>query len=188
MSFEARGKVADAIVFMPWKGRHVVRQWLKTANPEKSLQGYVRCALRAIGKQVSKIACLSKGSALDSKLYTGIKAKTPATDIWNAFHVKGVLDAFVVAGAFATTAFAAIVGAYSTHAAKTAWDTQATALGLVDNTFPYGYTTELEAGCQLYFGAMAAYANSASWGTAYTLHPTTMAASDIDAFATAHTA
>ena len=38
LSLEARGKVADAIVFFPWKGRHVVRQWLKPTNPMDTLQ------------------------------------------------------------------------------------------------------------------------------------------------------
>ena len=188
MSLEARGKIADAIVFFPWKGRHAVRQWLKPTNPEKTLQGYVRAALRAIGKEIKIIACIAKGSAVDSKLYNGIMAKVPAGLNWNAFHAQGVLAQFIVAGAFATTAFLAKIGEYSTHAAKTALDTQGTALGLVDYAFPYGYTTSIPAGCELYFGLLAAYANLASWGTAYTLHPTTCAASDIDAFATAHTA
>jgi hypothetical protein len=188
MSLEARGKVADALVFFPWKGRHVVRQWLKPANPMKALQGYVRAALRAIGKEVSKIGCISKGGAVDSKLYTGIVAKTPAGLNWNAFHGQGLLSRFIVSAAFATTAFLADVAAYSTHAAKTAWDSQALALGLVANTFGYGYTVELTGGCQLYFGALAAYVNSASWGTQYALHPTTYAASDVTAFGAAHTA
>ncbi len=188
MSLEARGKIADAIVFFPWKGRHAVRQWLKPTNPMKALQGYVRVALRAIGKEVSKIAAISKGSAVDSKLYNGIVAKTPAGLNWNAFHGQGLLSLFIVAGAFATTAFLAKVAEYSTHAAKTAFDSQGTALGLVDNAFPYGYTTNVAAGCQLYFGALAAFANLASWGAAYTLNPTTYAASDVNAFATAHTA
>ncbi len=190
MSLEARGKIADAIVFFPWKGRHAVRQWLKPTNPMNPLQGYVRVALRAIGKEISKIACLSKGSALDSKLYTGIIAKTPAGQIWNAFHGQGLLALSIVAGAFSTTAFAALVAKYSTHSAKASWDAEATSLGLVDNAFPYGYTTNLSAGCQLFFGALAAYANSASWGAAYTLDPRviTYPASNVGAFATAHTA
>jgi hypothetical protein len=187
MSLEARGKIADAIVFFPWKGRHVVRQWLKPTNPEKTLQGYVRVALRAIGKEVSKIACKSKGGAVDSKLYNGLMDKVPAGMNWNAFHAQGVLSQFAVAGAFATTAFAAKIAEYSTHVAKTAWDSLATSLALVDYAFPYGYTTSVPAGCQLYFGALAAYANSASWGAAYTLNPTTYAASDVTSFGAAHT-
>lgn len=186
MSLEARGKIADAIVFFPWKGRHAVRHWVKPTNPEKTLQGYVRAALKAIGKEIRVISCISGGDATDSKLYLANVAKAPAGLNWNAFHAQGILSQFIVGGAFATTAFAAIIGAYSTHAAKTEMDALATLLGLIDFTFPYGYTTGIKAGCQLYFGAMAAYYNSASWGTQYTLHPTTMAASDMTAFKAAH--
>jgi len=32
-SLEARGKIGQAIVFFPWKGRHAVRRWLKPTNP-----------------------------------------------------------------------------------------------------------------------------------------------------------
>jgi hypothetical protein len=188
MSMSARGKIADAIVFFPWKGRAVVRQWLIPANPESTLQGFVRAALRAIGKEVKKIQCLSKGSAVNSKLYLGIVAKTPATQIWNAFHGQGLLNAFVNGGTFSTSLFSAVIGGYSTHTAKTALDTVATAQGLIDYAFPYGYTTSISAGCQLYFGALAAFNNSASWGTQYTLAPTSFAASDVTAFGAAHTA
>ena len=187
MSLSASGKIADSIVFFPWKGRNVVRQWLKPTNAKQILQGYVRAALRAIGKEIKVIACVSKGDAANSKLYNGIADKTPAGQIWNAFHGQGLLALFVSAGTFDTAKFAAKVGEYSTHAAKTAWDSQGTALGLVDYAFPYGYTTSISAGCMLYFGALAAFANLASWGTQYELDPTTYAASDIDAFATAHT-
>lgn len=186
-SLEARGKIADAIVFFPWKGRHVVRQWLKPSNPEKTLQGYVRAALKTIGKEIRYIQSKSQGQAVDSKLYLAEYSTKGATDIWNAYHGQGLLKQFIVAGAFATTAMLAAIGGYSTHAATTAWNALATALGLVDFTFPYGYTTLVQAGCQLYFGALAAYNNGASWGTQYTLAPTSMAASDVTAFAAAHT-
>jgi len=188
MSLGASGKIADAIVFFPWKGRHAVRMWLKPTNTKTVLMGYVRAAMRAIGKQTSKIVSISGSGAVNSKLYLGLIAKTPAGQIWNAFNAKGLLDQFSVSGAFATTAFAAAISEYSTHAQKTALDTQATALGLVDHAFEYGYTTNLPAGCQLYFGLIAAYKNSASWGTAYTVLPATAASADVDAFGTAHTA
>jgi len=189
MSLEARGKIADAVVFFPWKGRHAVRQWLKPTNPEKTLQGYVRAALRAIGKEIKKIQCKSGGDAVDSKLYLANVAKAPAGLNWNAFHAQGILAAFNVAGAFATTAFEAMIGKYSTHSQKSDWDSLGTALGLEDYAFPYGYTTPIAAGCQLFFGAVAAYLNGASWGAAYTEDPgaITYAASNITAFAAAHT-
>ena len=186
MSLEARGKIADAIVFFPWKGRHVVRQWLKPTNPMKTLQGYVRAALKGAGKEIKSIACIAKAGTVDSKLYNGYIAVVPAGLNWNAFAAQQVLLQFIVGAAFATTAFLAKVAEYSTHAAKTAFDSQAILNGLVAFTFPYGYTTEITGGCQLYFGAIAAFNAKASWGAAYTLTPTTMAASDVTAFGAAH--
>jgi len=188
MSLEARGKIADAIVFFPWKGRHAVRQWLKPTNPMKTLQGYVRVALRSIGKEIAKIQAVAKGNAVDSKLYLANVAKAPAGLNWNAFHAQGLLAAFISAGAFATSAFTAMIAAYSAHTAKASFDSEATALGLEDYAFAYGYTTNIPAGCMLYFGAVAAFKNGASWGTQYTLDPDSFAASDIGAFAAAHTA
>ena len=69
MSIEARGKIADAIVFFPWKGRHCVRQWLKPTNKKSTAQGYVRAAVYSIGKFITQILAKSKGSALDSYVY-----------------------------------------------------------------------------------------------------------------------
>ncbi|MDD5505096.1 MAG: hypothetical protein PHV77_07380 [Candidatus Omnitrophica bacterium] len=188
MSLSASGKVADAVVFFPWKGRHVVRMWLTPTNKKTDLMGYLRAAMRAIGKQTSKIANIVGGGAVDSKLYLGLAAVTPAGQIWNAQNAKGLMDLFASGGAFQTASMLAAISEYSTHSHKTALDTQATALGLEDYAFSYGYTTSIPAGCVLYFGLKSAYALGASWGTDYTLDPSTAAASAIDAFATAHTA
>lgn len=181
-SLEARGQIGNGVVFFPWKGRHVVRRWLKPTNPQATLQGYVRCALKLIGKGVSKITTTST-------LYTAILAKAPAGMNWNAFHGKGFLDLCVVAGTFNTSAFTAMVSVYSAFDATTqTWGAAATGLTLLDFTFGYGYTTPVPAGFMLYAAALAAYHNAASWGTQYTLDPDSFANSDIDAFATAFTA
>jgi hypothetical protein len=188
MSLEARGKIADAVVFFPWKGRHAVRQWLKPTNPKKTLQGYVRAALKAIGKEIEKIQSISGGDTKDSELYLANVAKAPAGLNWNAFHAQGILAQFVKAGTFDTSAFTAAIADYAGHSATAALDSEATALGLADFTFPYGYTTAIKAGCQLYFGALAAYNNGASWGALYTKDPASFTAEDVTAFAKAHTA
>lgn len=181
-SLEARGQVGNGIVFFPWKGRHVVRRWLKPTNPHATLQGYVRVALKLIGKGVGKIT--SAGA-----LYTANVAKAPAGLNWNAFHGKGFLDLCVAGGTFATSAFTALISAYSAFDATTqTWGAAASGLTLLDFTFGYGYTTPVPAGFILYAAALAAYNNAASWGTQYTDDPDTFANSDIDAFATAFTA
>lgn len=189
LSIEARGKIADAIVFFPWKGRHVVRQWLKPTNPQSSLQGFVRVALKLISKEVAKIFCTSKGSALNSKLYTLLTAAVPAGLNWNAFHVQGVLDLLQSANTFVTASFTAMVAEYSALGTDvlTAFRTNATALGLSDLAFGYGYTTNCEAGLQLFLGAKAAYKNSLVASAPYNTNPTGWAESDVNNFKSAHT-
>jgi len=49
MSIDARGKLADAMVFMGWKGIKTVRQWVKPANPntagQQTIRGYFTSAV-----------------------------------------------------------------------------------------------------------------------------------------------
>lgn len=55
-SIEARGKIADAMVFFPWKGRNVVREWKKPSNPQTAAQGDARTILGGLGRSVSPVA------------------------------------------------------------------------------------------------------------------------------------
>jgi len=189
MSVEARGKVADSIVFFPWKGRHVVRQWIKPTNKKSTLQGYVRASMKAIAKEVAKIWNVSAGDSVDSKLYALCTAKAPSGVNWNAFHAQGFLDQLQSGGDFKTASFAALVAEYSSLGSNvlTAFKTNATALGIVDFAFEYGYTTNIEAGCILFFGAKAAYANSLAATGIYATDPASWAATDVNAFKSDHT-
>jgi len=184
MSMEARGKLADSIVFFPWKGRHVVRRWLTPKNKESDLQGYVRASLKAIGKFITKIVTTGNGGALDSIVYQLATSKAGANMNWNAWLGEGFLDALVAAGTFNTASFTALVAAYSALGSdeKTAYETNAAALAIADFTFDYGYTTEIEAGCILYFGAIAAYNKALAASAPYNIHPDSWAASDVDDF------
>ena len=51
-SFSASGKLADTLVFFPWKGLDCVRKWLVPANPKTAKQvtirGYLSAAVAAI--------------------------------------------------------------------------------------------------------------------------------------------
>jgi hypothetical protein len=184
MSLEARGKIGDAIVFFPWKGKHVVRQWLKPTQPNSTLQGNVRAALYAIGKWIKKIMSVSGGDGVDSKVYSLNTAKAPAGVNWNAFAAQGFLDRLQSAGTFKTASLLALVSAYSALATTvlTAFKTNATALGMADFAFNYGYTTNIEAGCQLYFGALACYYNSIQASAPYNTIPDSWAVTDVNAF------
>ncbi len=183
-SLEARGKIADAMVFFPWKGRHVVRQWLKPAQKNSTVQGYVRASLSAIGKQISKILAKNNGGAVDSEYYQYLTSKAPEGMNWNAFCAQGFLNLLQSAGTFITGSFTDYVAAYSAlnTAVLTAFQTNATALGLTDFAFDYGYTTNIPAGCQLFFGALSAYHNSLVASSHYAINPISWAASDVDNF------
>lgn len=186
MSLEARGKLADALVFFPWKGRHAVRQWLKPTQPKTVLQGYVRAALYAIGKWITEIAAISKGDALNSKVYSLNTDGAPAGLNWNAYGAQGFLNRLQSAGTFKTASFTALVEAYSSLGTDeiAAFQTNATALGMADFAFDYGYTTNIEAGCQLYFGALGCYYNSIQASAPYNTIPDSWAVSDVDDFKT----
>jgi hypothetical protein len=184
MSLEARGKIGDAIVFFPWKGKHAVRQWLKPTQPNSTLQGNVRAAMYAIGKWIKKIMSNSGGDGVDSKIYSLNTAKAPAGVNWNAFAAQGFLALLQSAGTFKTASLLALVSAYSSLTASvlTAFKTNATALGMADFAFNYGYTVTIEAGCQLYFGALACYYNSIQASAPYNTALASWVASDVDAF------
>lgn len=186
MSLEARGKIADALVFFPWKGRHAVRQWLKPTQKNSTLQGYVRASLYAIGKWVKQVWSKSGGDSVDSKVYSLNTAKAPAGMNWNAFAAEAFLNLLQSAGTFKTASFTAIVAAYSTLASAvlTAFKTNATALGMADFAFDYGYVTNIEAGCQLYFGALACYYNSIQASAPYNTIPNSWTVADVDNFKT----
>lgn len=187
MSMEARGKIADAIVFFPWKGRHVVRQWLVPINKKSTKQGYVRAAVFAIGKFISNILCVSSGDALNSKVYALATSAVPAGMNWNAFLGGGFLNAIQSAGTLNTALFASFVADYSALGTEilAAFQTQATAVGLADFAFDYGYVTNIEAGCQLYFGALACYSNSLTAAAPYNVDPKSWAVTHVDAFGSA---
>lgn len=180
-SLEARGKVGDLAVFFPWKGRHVVRRWLKPTNPKSDLQGYVRTALKAIGKWIAQVA-------IGSTIYAGATENVPAGMNWNAWLMGGYLDLNQSGGAFKTASFQAIVDEYSSLATDvlTAFRSNATALGLVDFALDYGYTENIEAGLQLYFGAKACYEKSIISTAPYNTDPASWAATDVNSFKADH--
>jgi len=186
MSLGASGKVGDALVFFAWKGTNVVRRWLKPTQPNSTLQGYVRAVMYAIGKVISKVQSVSGGDAVDSKLFALNTAKAPSGVNWNAFFAQGFLNLLQSGGAFQTASLSAIVSAYSAlgTAVLTAFKTNATALGLADFAFDYGFTSNIEAGCQLYMGALGCVANAIEASAPYNTAVASWAASDVDNFKT----
>jgi hypothetical protein len=104
---------------------------------------------------------------------------------WNAWLAEGFLDALQSGNKFQTGSFADLVAAYSTLASAdlAAFASEATALGLIDFAFGYGYITNIPAGLQLFFGAHACHSKSIIGTAPYNTNPNSWVASDITGFA-----
>ena len=133
-SVAASGKLGDALVYFPWKGRHVVREWLKPANPQSADQGDIRLILGALGRACSPIHKTSV-VADDVRLYM----KTGNT--WIAEIVQYMIDTEVNDG----TAWDALVTEAEAHAAWAAFGTEAVALNLAQLDIAYKGCSDLAA-------------------------------------------
>jgi len=118
-SLEARGKIADAIVFFPWKGIHVVRQWLKPANPKSGDQGTMRLITGCCGRASSVVATAADFAAeIRTYMDTGLTWPSAITK----YMIKNVIND--------GTAWDALVTEYEAHTATSDFDTQAALLNL----------------------------------------------------------
>jgi len=151
MSYEARGKIADMVVYFPWKGINVVRQWLKPTNPQDADQMRQRSILKAIGKAIKYIQT-ADDQANGSIIYQYAVGLAPSGQIWNAFLAKNALDS-----AKTEATWTALTAKWSTATAYTNFNELATSLGLVDFVTTVGYTETVAAGLQLFLAAYAAY-------------------------------
>lgn len=165
LSLEARGAIGEALVYFPWKGRNVARQWTKPANPRDIDQKLIRQKLAAMGKNCKAIVTPETGLLNGSAIYQLIKDETPATQIWNAFFVKSALDDLKVDSAF-TTLSAAIAAVD----AITTWQSEAINVGFGTLTGP-SYATAITPEMQFAMGAYAAYKLSLSGLVDYATAP-----------------
>ncbi len=133
-SLGARGKIGDAIVFFPWKGLHVVRQWLIPANPKTADQGTIRLILGALGRACSPINKTS-AFATDVRLYMDEGAT------WVSAIIKYMVDQVVNDG----TEWDALVTEYEAHTATADFDTQAALLSLAQLDISYKGCADLAA-------------------------------------------
>lgn len=124
MSMDASGKFGDALVFGKWKGRNVVRQYTRPANPQTALQTDTRNALRvlAAGQAFAAATALKRSGETVTDLVE-LKASAPAGQAWNGYLVKSGIGAGLVNFDAADTAYAALSAPQ-----KDAWDTAAAAL------------------------------------------------------------
>lgn len=139
-SLSASGKIAGAMVFFPWKGLNVVRQWLKPSNPMTGLQGDRRLFLGGTGR-----AC--KVVQEDSYYIGESRLVAPGGQTW----VSTLVD-YVCTSIFTNaTAYEAVVTAYNAHGSKAKFVSEAAALGLATFNIAYKATANsYAAGMQLY--------------------------------------
>lgn len=133
-SLEARGKIGDAVVYFPWKGLHVVRQWLVPTNPKTADQGTQRLIVGALGRAASVVV-----SAHD--FASEIRAYMDAGLTWPSAITKYMTANVVSDG----TAWDALVTEYEGHTATAAFDTEAAALNLQELDVTYKGCADLAA-------------------------------------------
>lgn len=139
-SLEARGKVGDAIVYFPWKGVHVVRQWLKPANPQTADQGNMRLIMGALGRASSVVQ-----SAHD--FASEIRAYMDSGLTWSSAISKYMTLNVVQNG----TAWDALVTEYEAHTASSDFDDEAADLNLQALDIAYkGAADDAQPGAILY--------------------------------------
>lgn len=140
MSMSASGKLANAIVFFPWKGLHVVREWLKPANPQTADQGDQRLITGALGRSTSVVHTTSDFAAeIREYMATGLT--------WPAAISKYMIDNVINDG----TAWDALVTEYEAHTATADFDTEAAALNIQELDIAYkGCSDKAEPGAILY--------------------------------------
>jgi len=149
MSMSASGKLADAIVYFTWKGRNVVRQWLKPANPQASDQGDRRIIMGGTGRAVGQIIADEPFHAqlIDLELIPGGQTK-------QSYMVKYILDNYISNATNYSTELACV----KAHSASDHIQVVADALSLLEFDLDYAAVDPYDERLGLYLMAKAAIA------------------------------
>lgn len=139
-SISASGKIADSMVHFPWKGRAIVRKWLKPSNPQTANQGNRRVMLGGLGRAPKYIQD-------DSAYYTFALGVEPEGQTWISYFVKYIMTTYFpdVAG------YNTLITEWSAHTARADFDNEAASLGLTNFDLAYkNMGSSFFAGYQLY--------------------------------------
>lgn len=155
-SMSASGKLGDAMVFFPWKGLNVVRQWVIPANKMSAPQGNQRVTLGGTGRAVGMInAFVGVTTVIPAFAQQLITLNLiPAGQTKQSFLVKYIVDHYLSTVAL----FTAELAAYSAHTSKAAFEASATTLGLVNFSLSYATQGTYAKGLGLYLIAKASSA------------------------------
>lgn len=170
-SMGASGKIADAMVFFPWKGVNAVRQWLKPVNKMSVKQGFVRLVLGGTGRATAEIKPTKKFAQqlIDLKLIPGGQTK-------QSFLVQYIRAHYITDA----TAFASALAEVTAHTAYAAFGAAATALGIVDFSLTYDNVATYDKALGVYLIAKSALA-LAFTGTPYTVPLTSWVTAQVNA-------
>jgi hypothetical protein len=163
-SMGASGKLGNALVFFPWKGLNVVREWLIPTNKMSAGQGDQRIMLGGTGRAVGEILPrpgFPTVSAFAQQLIT--LQLIPGGQTKQSFLVSYILDHFLTGA----TTYAAELAALTGHAEYDVWQTSADSLGIVEFDLTYAAIAPYNKALGLYLIAKSAIA-LAFTGTPYT--------------------
>lgn len=149
MSMSASGAIGKALVFFPWKGTAVVREWLKPANPQSATQGDQRIMMGGSGKAVGKI---QPGSSFAQQLID--LELIPSGQTKQSYLVQYILNNYLTNA----TTYAAQLALCTGHTAYTSFGTAATDLTIVEFDLDYAAVAPYDKALGLYLIAKAAIA------------------------------
>jgi len=162
-SDDARGKLADSMVFMGWKGIKTVRQWLTPTNPQRAKQGNIRTIIGGLGRAIGKIVADSAfhDQLIDLDLIPDQQSK-------QSYLVQYIKDNYLAGGgATMTAAYVDQLASYTGSDQPTSWTGRAVDLGILDFSLDYDTIGTFDKGFGLFLIAKAAKALSFT-GTPYT--------------------
>ena len=177
-SMSASGKLGNSMVFFPWKGINVVRQWVIPVNKMSETQGDQRIMLGGTGRAVGEIQPASSFAQqlIDLNL-------VPSGQTKQSFMVKYILDHYLNS----TTNYAAELAALTGHTEYDVWGTAADALGIVEFDLDYAGIAAYNKGLGLYLIAKSAIALGFT-GTPYTTALASWVTADINGMVSDFTA
>jgi len=169
-SMSASGKLGDSMVFFPWKGINVVRQWVIPVNKMSATQGDQRLFLGGTGRAVGEIKPEKSFAQqlIDLNLI-------PAGQTKQSFMVKYILDHYLNS----TTNYASELSALTSHGAYADWQSGADTLGLVEFDLDYASVDPYNKALGLYLIAKTAIALGFT-GTPYTTALASWVTADIN--------
>ena len=153
-SMSASGKIANAMVFFPWKGLNVVREWLIPVNKESAAQGNRRTMLAGTGRAVGKIYPNSGHTTISSFAQQLITlGLIPGGQTKQSFMVDYIMSHYLTTPSAYVNMLAECTGNTTVF---TALGTIATTLGIVDFNLAYDTIANYDKALGLYLMAKAA--------------------------------